>query len=309
MQTEAMSIEGNLPGRRSTNRERRKKGPLARMLAKYNWRSPRLLGYLLSMDYDKLTVLTCDAWKLKCGGVPRNCYIIVKLNADAAGLAGSARRTQSFLVFARISQTTTTPVALESLSTLFEIHKLQTRVDPFTNAELQWGALEALILGTYYEKDDNSGDQPEIGFGSDVDNFLSPHFYEAYVPRKEELEMLINSSVARRQPVEIGRLRYTETEMLRQKRYVKVCISPLDFVASRSGLFGKTRLGKSNLVKLILKAMLDSDLPVAKSSSTSLANTHTRTRRPAQAYSSTIRTDALAIASARVGPSLRNAKV
>jgi len=226
-------------------------GHIGSMLDRYEVAtSDRLLGFLLHMDYDELRLVTCDAWKRKCGGVPRNSLVLVKLNEQAAGVPlGSTRR---FLILARVCETATTPVAADIQSTIFQIHKVQAKIDPLTNAELQWGALKAKILGTYF--DDEGG----IAFGNDVDSFSSPHFYEVYVPTTDHLETLINTFVDDADPITIGRLRYTETETTGNQRHVQVRISPADFVANRTALFGKTRMGKSNTIKVILDTMLSS---------------------------------------------------
>jgi hypothetical protein len=225
-------------------------GSVSAMLRAYEaTTSERLLGFLLDMGYDEMRLVTCDAWKRKCGGVPRNSFVIVKLNESAAGVKpGSLRQ---FLILARISEPATTPVAADIQTTIFQIHKFRAKVDPLTNAELQWGALKAAILGTYYD-----GESGSIGFGNDIDSFLSPHFYEVYVPTDEHLETLINSFVDHADPIRIGRLRYTETETVGMGRAIQVRVSPTDFVANRTALFGKTRMGKSNAIKVILDTML-----------------------------------------------------
>ena len=127
------------------------------------------------MDYDELTVVTCDAWKRNCGGVPKNSFVIVKLNEKASSF--QTENARPFLILARIRETAMTPVAADIQSTIFQIHKVQAAIDPLTNAELQWGALKADILGTYYETPEGG-----IDFGNDIDSFVSPHFYEIYVP-------------------------------------------------------------------------------------------------------------------------------
>lgn len=233
-------------------------GPVAQILSYYNVAtSDRLLGFLLRMDYDEIGLVTCDAWKRKCGGVPKNSFVLVKMNEEAAGLPSGA--TAPFLILARVSETTTTPVAGDIQSTIFQIHKVQAKVDPLTNAELQWGALKADILGTYY---DVSGES--LGFGNDIDSFLSPHFYEIYVPTDEHLQILINCFVEGTHSVPIGRLRYTETEILGKGRSVEVRVSPLDFIANRTALFGKTRMGKSNTIKVLMDTLLRSQLPLGQ---------------------------------------------
>jgi DNA helicase HerA-like ATPase len=233
-------------------------GPIATMLDTYDvGTSSRLLGFLLELGYDEMRLVTCDAWKRNCGGVPRNSFVIVKLNEAAAGvLPGSLRR---FLVLARISETATTPVASDIQATIFQIHKVQAKIDPLTNAELQWGALKASILGTYYD-----GDDATIQFGNDVDSFMSPHFYEIYVPTEEHLETLINTFVADAGPIKIGRLRYTETETISSRREVEVRVSPSDFLSNRTALFGKTRMGKSNTIKVILDTLLRSQFNIGQ---------------------------------------------
>jgi len=208
-----------------------------------------LLGFLLKMDYDELTLVTCDAWKRNCGGVPKNSFVIVRLNEKAAMYKPANARP--FLILARVRETAMTPVAADIQSTIFQIHKVQAAIDPLTNAELQWGALKADILGTYYDTLEQ-----KIAFGNDIDSFVSPHFYEIYVPKREHLEVLINSFVAEKDPIQIGRLRYTETETLGIEEIVPVSVSTDDFLCNRTALFGKTRMGKSNTIKVILDTML-----------------------------------------------------
>lgn len=227
---------------------------IAQMAARYEaaFEAPtgkRLLGFLLQMGYDEMSLVTCDAWKKNCGGVPRNSFVIVKLNEKAAGVTVPAARRA--IILARISATTTTPVANDIQSTIFQIHKVQATVDPLTSAELQWGALSATILGTYYDNADGS-----IGFGNDVDNFMSPHFYEVYAPLEDDLDILVNAFVHSPDPLTIGHLRFTETQTLTTTKSVDVRIAPEDFIANRTALFGKTRMGKSNTIKVSLDTML-----------------------------------------------------
>jgi hypothetical protein len=155
--------------------------------AKYDIKSPRLLGFLLPLSYDEMRIVTCDSWKQQCGGVPRNFFVIVKVNPNAVGPNDAALATR--LILARVTESVPTPVDTDIQSTLFQVHKVQAILDPLTNKELQWCALKASILGTYYDNGD------EIGFGNDVDTFLAAHSYEVYVPTDDELAILINSFV------------------------------------------------------------------------------------------------------------------
>lgn len=228
-------------------------GAIAAMAARYDINSPRLLGFLLTLSYDEMRIVTCDPWKRKCGGVPRNSFVIVKVNPNAAGPNGAALATR--LILARVTESVPTPVEADIQSTIFQVHKVQAILDPLTNKELQWGALRASILGTYYD------DGHKIDFGNDVDTFLAAHSYEVYVPTDGELAALINSFVPSGSSVQIGSLRYTETPTPGKPLDVRVLVDPMDFIGRGSGnrtaLFGKTRMGKSNAIKVIANTIFE----------------------------------------------------
>lgn len=227
-------------------------GPIQRLTASLNAGATNLLGFVLDMSYDEATIVTCDAWKRKCGGVPKNSFVVIRLNPTAAQLS-SGEAPRPALILARIIEAVATPLTSEVQQTIFTIHKVQAVVDPYTNAELQWGALKAAILGTYYD------DDSVIYFGNDIDSYMSPHFYEVYVPNDKDLEILINSFVSQQETKTIGTLRYTETQTVKTSREVEIKVSPHDFVANRTALFGKTRMGKSNTIKVIADMMLRSE--------------------------------------------------
>jgi hypothetical protein len=131
-------------------------------------------------------------------------------------------------------------------------------MDPYTMKELQWSAMRASIVGTFYD-----GAAGAIAFGNDVDTFFGAHAYEVYSPPAEHLETLINSFILTLQPLEIGRLRYTETPGVAGEMNVPIRVDPRDFVGTsygqRTALFGKTRFGKSNTIKVIADTILRSD--------------------------------------------------
>ncbi len=233
-------------------------GPIGKLVMSCKATDNNLLGFMLAMSYDEATIVTCDAWKRKCGGVPKNSFVIIRLNPHVAKLS-SGEIPRSALILARIIEPVATPLTVEQQQTIFTIHKVQAVVDPYTNAELQWGALKAAILGTYYDDDES-----QITFGNDIDSYMSPHFYEVYVPNAKDLEMLINSFVSKTNPITIGELRYTETQTTRNPLKVSIKVSPQDFIANRTALFGKTRMGKSNTIKVIANMILHSGKKVGQ---------------------------------------------
>ena len=235
-------------------------GMIGTIAAGYDNTSERLLGFLLSLSYEEMRIVTCDPWKRKCGGVPRNSFVIVKVNPNIAGSDDAILATR--LILGRVTESVPTPVETDIQSTIFQVHKVQAIVDPLTNKELQWGALKATILGTYYDADG------EIGFGNDVDTFLAAHTYEVYVPTDDQLATLINSFVPINSSVRVGSLRYTETPPPGKSLDVPVFVDPLDFIGRGSGnrtaLFGKTRMGKSNAIKVIADTIFQTSANVSQ---------------------------------------------
>ncbi|MHC1744849.1 MAG: hypothetical protein AB9873_17725 [Syntrophobacteraceae bacterium] len=171
------------------------------------------------------------------------------------------------LIIARVTDAIPTPVEGNIQQTLFQVHKLQAQLDPLTNRDLQWGALKASIVGTYYDHHEET--PPRIAFGNDIDTFFSAFAYVAYCPTDADLAVLINAFVDRSRAIEVGKLRYTETTSPRSAVDVPILMDPRDIVgeenaAQRLANFGKTRFGKSNSTKMVSRAIFKSGLNVAQ---------------------------------------------
>lgn len=221
----------------------------------------RLLGFLISLNYDNVTIVTCDPWKRMCGGVPRNSLVLIKVSPDQVVKGDKAACDR--LVMVRITDSVPTPIANDTIATVFQIHKHQATIDPITQKELQWSALKGSVVGTFYDKDDG-----EIGFGLDIDTYYAPHSYEVYVPTDDHLDVLINCFSKHEKPLKIGTMRYTETPSIANKNNVQVRVDPTDFIGKsyghRTALFGKTRYGKSNTMKVIADTTLLMDKPAGQ---------------------------------------------
>jgi len=103
-------------------------GAIGKIAAGYNNSSLRLLGFLLSLSYEEMRIVTCDPWKRKCGGVPRNSFVIVKVNPNAAGPDDAILANR--LILGRVTESVPTPVETDIQSTIFQVHKVQAIVDP-----------------------------------------------------------------------------------------------------------------------------------------------------------------------------------
>src|SRR5919201_2049497 len=143
------SIDAEL-ARQATEDASTPSGPIGVMAARYDFnKSPRLLGLVLTIDFNKSQFVTCDAWKRSCGGVPRGSFVLYGVHQAAVGPANAALCRR--LILARVKDAAPTPVEGTVQQTLFQIHKLQATLDPLTQKELQWGALADAIIGTFYD--------------------------------------------------------------------------------------------------------------------------------------------------------------
>lgn len=214
----------------------------------------RFVGYVLDIGYGEITIITCDPFKLAVGGIPRNSLLImVPSSFEVSGVSIPPHFT-----LLRVLDTAPTPLSSEVQQTYFELQKKSMpELDIFTQSELQWGALKTGVLGMFYphpEKIDR------IEFSGDLNNYVSAHKYKILAPDEALLDLVNNSIVPEEKRFQIGELRLTECRLpLPNKPQPKVDIylSTIDFMGYRTAMFGKTRLGKSNVVKLIAQSLIE----------------------------------------------------
>lgn len=215
-----------------------------------NYEDMRFVGYVFKIGYNEVEIITSDPYKICVGGIPRNSLLImVPINYEDL---------PPHFTLLRVLGTSPTPLEKEVQETYFELHKKSMpELDVFTQSELQWGALKTEILGMFYPHQDK---EEAIEFSSDINNFVSAHNYRIYAPNEELLDLILNSMVPDENQFRIGKLRMTECRLpLPDKTLpdVPVKVSTTDFMGCRTAMFGKTRLGKSNVVKLIAQSLIE----------------------------------------------------
>ncbi len=214
----------------------------------------RFIGYVLEIGYGDVTVITCDPFKIAVGGIPRNSLLIMcPLSFESSGTSIPPHFT-----LLRVLDAAPTPLTTEVQQTYFELQKKSMpELDIFTQSELQWGALKTSVLGMFYPHPEK---QDIIEFSGDLNNFVSAHKYRVYSPDDTLLDLVTNSIVPQDNRFLIGKLRLTECRLPlpgRKLPDVNVYLSTTDFMGCRTAMFGKTRLGKSNVVKLIAQSLIE----------------------------------------------------
>ncbi|WP_064116898.1 ATP-binding protein [Pseudomonas fluorescens] len=208
----------------------------------------RFVGYVLDLGFDTAKIITSDPYKIAVGGIPRGSFLIMTpINAGNA---------PPHFTLLRVTGVSPTPLSNQVQQTYFELHKKSMpELDVWTQSELQWGALDCDVLGMFYANPQN---MRQLEFSGDVNNVVSAHRYKVFAPDEALLKLIVNGMVKAEQQVSIGKLRTMECGLFSggSVANVPVSVSMRDFKGCRTAMFGKTRLGKSNVVKLLAQGML-----------------------------------------------------
>jgi Helicase HerA, central domain len=209
----------------------------------------RFVGYVLELGYDAAKIITSDPYKLAVGGIPRGSFLIMTpINAGAA---------PPHFTLLRVTGVSPTPLSNQVQQTYFELHKKSMpELDVWTQSELQWGALDCDVLGMFYA---DPQEMQKLAYSGDVNNVVSAHRYKVFAPDDALLNLVVNGMVKPEERVIIGTLRTMECGLSSAGSVgqIPVAVSMRDFKGIRTAMFGKTRLGKSNVVKLIAQGMID----------------------------------------------------
>jgi Helicase HerA, central domain len=211
----------------------------------------RFIGYVLELGFQNAKIITSDPYKIAVGGVPRGSFLIMTPN--------STKGVGLHFTLLRVTGVSPTPLSNQVQQTYFELHKKSMpELDLWTQSELQWGALTCDVLGMFYADPQNT---TKLAFSGDVNNVVSAHRYKVFSPDDRLLKLIVNGIVKPDQQSNIGKLRTMECQLAQAsgaaQPEIPVTISMTDFKGCRTAMFGKTRLGKSNVVKLIASGILD----------------------------------------------------
>lgn len=214
------------------------------------------VGNPFKIDYANTSILTCDDWKYKVGGIAQGCFLLAFYENDF----GEENVQEAILL--RALKPCSIPSDNNVISSRIEYFKEELKtagksrqIDQFTRFEFSCSGLECSILGTFYKKQGG-----EIEFGADLENFYSPHLYKVYKPSGKYLQFIVNlrdtdGPLKPDSNFQIGTVRYSSTHQNnREDDETKVFMHTTDILGKRTALFGMTRTGKSNTVKELIEA-------------------------------------------------------
>jgi hypothetical protein len=234
------------------------------------------VGWVYDLDYETVRVLTNDHWKAEAHGIPFNSFLLTT-SFDPSKFSTAADDEREVILL-RVVGAGALPHGNDIIRSKVNHFQAQKDVfenedrefDDLTKSQIQWGALECRVLGTFYK----DGDQLKLG--SDVESFIAASRLRVFRPGHGALERIVNHTdptaeagakehlrqkfgiTADVRRITLGTVKYTSSDRLHRgmtSDRVNVGMHPADFLARRSAVFGMTRTGKSNLVKVIITAV------------------------------------------------------
>ncbi len=210
------------------------------------------VGRPFYFDFSNMKILSNDHWKEKVGGIAAGAFLVAVY--DNAG-------DRPEVILLRVLGPTALPSDSDVVAAMVDHYKENAgidasanKLDSYTRYEFQFSGLECRVLGSFYRDEDG-----RTRFGADVDNFYGPNNYSVYRPSGRVLEYIVNFRDGESIPgglgdQRIGQVRYASSRRHPSSGPVPVYVSALDYLGKRTALFGMTRTGKSNTVKMIIKA-------------------------------------------------------
>ena len=227
----------------------------------------RLIGELISMDYDTAEVLIHDAMKMAVGGIPHGCLLVATRMKpdDYPNLADPDAK----FILLRVLGSSKLPNDIEVQQKRLDAAKRAAdspsnydegnTTDTLTLDQMRYAGAHCRIVGTFRPRRNPDTDLYELAFGADIDNFYAGQGMKIYKPANDGLSRIANHTKgesAGEPRIGIGRLRYSASNYEPDApEAVPVEMTVTDIIAKRTALFGMTRTGKSNTVKTIADAV------------------------------------------------------
>ena len=222
------------------------------------------VGAIQGLNYGRAVVITHDKWKEEVGGIPQYTFLLATAREIGSGggdddevlllrVEGTAR-CRSNETWGQ-SGRRRCGTALSKKQDPSPSVILDVDLDPFTKNRVSFTGLDCRIIGTFYEGGRDG--KVVLEFGHDVDNFYATATYRVFKPVSDGLSAIASYIKPTDEPVQmvrIGAVRYSSTRrrtILAKQADVPVEVNVYDFIGNKTGMFGMTRMGKSNTMKTV----------------------------------------------------------
>lgn len=227
------------------------KESLRQILNRLRKQEARNLGSVIEFveHSDNVKVATDVDRKLRNGGIPRGRFLVM----IPIGLVAE-KSIPHFQLLRKIGHSDT-PTSQEDRRSQWACEQQSKLINnEVTVSDLNYEIFECSVVGAYAET--KTG---KIEFIDEPGDSQCTINYRVYVPDAPMLDLIVNLiQLTKGQYFRIGSLRESQSGSLIQsykEDIVPVYARQNDFVNKRTGIFGKTRKGKSNIAKTIMLMM------------------------------------------------------
>lgn len=255
------------------------------------------VGGVFSTGYDECDILTNDKWTQDAGGLPKHSLLIARPLLEGEEIISDDEVHDGHRLPEEASKENDPTVSTSDSTHALLLRvigpadtpdegRLQTNrydaireaitgnengnpssddfVDVLTRREMQFSGVKAKVLGTFYYEDSNNEDE-KLVFGSDVQSFFSAGHYTVQKPSSEALEWMASYPTTRKDsPVKLGDVQYTTTNIWGEKPEAGMYFDVEEFIGAKTAVFGMTRKGKSNTMKILAGAIANHDESVGQ---------------------------------------------
>ncbi|EGT2198321.1 TPA: DUF87 domain-containing protein [Clostridioides difficile] len=240
-----------------------------------------IVGVSFDVNYEDISILTNDFWKMEANGIPHNSFLIASPFNKSEYTKVNEIDKECILL--RVVGECSIPnediwreAKIDKIKSLKDMDldspaNKSLTYDNYSKNEMSFSGLKCRVLGTFFVENDI------LNFGADLENYYGTRSLYIYKPTGSSLETILNFVDPMRQKdilkelkkmnvdindyneldlYSIGNVRYTSTNRMQRKdKPVNVYVNPFDFIARRTATFGMTRTGKSNTVKTLIKTI------------------------------------------------------
>lgn len=228
------------------------------------------VGEVFGIAYEKARIQVNDYHRRQVGGIPSLSFLLAtRMEPGAEQL--DADDEDSSVILLRVVDATNLPNAQEAERVRVEVGQKvsgeaqhwddQSAMDTDTRHLLNYAGIECRILGTFYME--REGEELVLRFGSDISNYYPNRGLKVYKPADDALRAIVNyvhaadlKAMQSKAVIQLGHVRYASTNRMGQRTDdVPVEMRPADILRQKTAVFGMTRTGKSNTVKIVAQAI------------------------------------------------------
>jgi len=232
------------------------------------------VGEVFSIAYETARVQIHDHERRQVGGIPALSFLLAS-RVDPACAEVNPVEEDSSAILLRVMDAAELPDSRQSESVRVETARQvsgetgqhwdsEAAMDADTRVLLGYAGVRCRILGTFFLEADGDGPGDIVlRFGSDISNYYPNRGLKVYKPVSNALERIVNYvrvddkvDMSTSVSVPLGVVRYASTNRKGQRvDDVPVNIHPANLLAQKTAVFGMTRTGKSNTMKIIAQAV------------------------------------------------------